>query len=261
VARRARWTPVRDVTVESKSTGGSYSELEGYRIAGLSELVEPGDVIRFDSPIPGVLDVGGRTLAGAIETYEAQRRYASTELPAGTLKNEGAEVSPEEADEIVADFQAKRREKSVAFLQGVAYTREQLSPEELGLSGMTDNIATEVARLFQIPVAMIGASPSGGASALLYANLSQQLQLQLATAVAPHLKTVELTLSDVYPRGTSVAFDVQSYVRSDPQAASDYVIALLGAGIIDVAEARSFLGVPTVPAPASDLTPATIGGS
>jgi phage portal protein BeeE len=258
-ARRARWTPVRDVTPESKSSGGSYSVLTGYRIAGEKETVEAGDVIRFDSPLPGVLDVGGRTLAGAIETYEAQRRFASVELPAGTLKNEGTEVSPEEADEIIADFQEKRHAKSVAFLQGVSYTREQLSPADLQLAEMTADIATEVARLFNVPVAMIGASPSGGASALLYANLSAQLQLQLATAVAPHLRTVELTLTDVYPRGQSVAFDVQSYVRSDPQAAADYVIALLGAEIISVDEARGFLGVPTLPAPS--LAPATIGGT
>ena len=118
VARRARWTPCSDVTVEPRSTGGSYSELDGYRIAGVKEIVAPADLIRFDSPIPGVLDVGGRTLAGAIETYEAQRRYASAELPAGTLKNEGAEVSPEEADEIVAEFQAKRREKSRSVSPG-----------------------------------------------------------------------------------------------------------------------------------------------
>lgn len=256
--RLARWTPVKDVTVEARSTGGSYQELHGYRVAGVEELVEPSEMIRFDSPLPGVLDIGGRTLAAALELEEAARRLAAVELPAGTLKNEGTEVSQEEGREILEDFQAMRRENGVAFLQGVAYSRESLSPADLQLIEARANVATDVARLFAVPVAMIGASPSGGASALLYANLSQQLALLVANAVAPHLRTVELTLTAAYPRGTSAAFDVQSFLRSDPQAAADYAIALLGAGVIDENEARSLLGIPTTPAPVADLTPGRV---
>ena len=44
---------------QTVSTGGSYAELVGYRIAGMDRVVAPEDVVRFDSPIPGVLDVGG----------------------------------------------------------------------------------------------------------------------------------------------------------------------------------------------------------
>ena len=119
------------------------------------------------------------------------------------------------------------------------------------------NTATDIARLFNVPVAMIGASPSGNASALLYSNLSQQLAIFVATAVAPHLRTLESTLSDVLARGQSVAFDVQTYLRSDPQAAADYAIALFAAGLIDRDEARSFVGIPSSPA-AGDLTPGKV---
>jgi phage portal protein BeeE len=256
--RRARWTPVADVQPESKSTGGSYSVLTGYKIAGVAGTVEPADVMRFDSPIPGALDVGGRTLAAALELEAAARRLAAVELPAGTLKNEGSEISEDEAAQIVAGFQSARRENGVAFLQGVTYSRENLSPADLQLIEARANVATDVARLFNVPVAMIGASPSGNASALLYSNLSQQLAILVSSAVAPHLRTVELTLTDVYPRGQSVAFDVQSFLRSDPQAAADYATGLLEAGVIDQAEARSLLGIPTTPAPTADLTPGRV---
>lgn len=256
--RRARWTPVADVTPETRSTGGSYSTLTGYRITGIDGVVRPADVIRFDSAVPGVLDVGGRTLAAALELEDAARRMAAVELPAGTLTNEGAEVSEDEGAAIVSDFQAARREKGIAFLQGVSYSRENLSAADLQLIEARANVATDVARLFNVPVAMIGASPSGNASALLYSNLSQQLAMMVSAAVAPHLRTVELTLTDAYPRGQSVAFDVQTFLRSDPQAAADYAIALLTAGIIDQAEARSLLGIPTEPAPVADLTPGRV---
>lgn len=256
--RAARWTPFRDVTPETDSGSGSYSALRGYRVAGLDQVLDPDELIRFDSPIPGVLDVGGRTLAGAIETYEAQRRYAGVELPAGTLNNKGGQVSPEEAEEIVADFQAKRREHSIAFLQGIEYQRESLSPADLQLKEMTDAIATEIARLFNVPVSMIGASPSGNASALLYSNLSQQEALQMLHAVGPHLRTVELTLTEAYPRGTSVAFNRTPIILADPQAAAEYATGLLAADVIDRTEARAFLGIPTSPAPADDLTPGKV---
>lgn len=256
--RRARWTPVADVTPEASSTGGSYQVLRGYRIAGLDGVVEVADVIRFDSPIPGVLDCGGRTLAAAIELEEAARRLAAVELPAGVLTNEGEAVSPEELEEYVVDFARRRREHGLAILQGLSYSRESLSAADLQLVEARAQVATDVARLFNVPVAMIGASPSGGASALLYSNLSQQRALTIQTAAAPHLVTIEQTLSDAYPRGTSVAFDVQTFLRSDPQAATEYVVALLGAGLIDVTEGRAMLGIPTTPAPAADLTPGRI---
>jgi phage portal protein BeeE len=253
---RCRWHPVRDVTPQATSSGGSYSTLTGYVIAGVTDVVAPADVIRFDSPIPGVLDVGGRTLATAIELDDAARRLASVELPAGTLTNTGAQVSEEDGAAVVASFQAARREGGVAWLQDVEYKRESINAEDLQLTEARANVATEVARLFNVPVAMIGASPSGNASALLYSNLSQQLAIMYASAVAPHIRTVESTLSDVLPRGQSVAFDVQTFLRSDPAAAADYATGLLGAGIITAAEARSLLGIPS--APAADLTPGRV---
>jgi phage portal protein BeeE len=243
---RCRWTPFSDVTPELDSTGGSWAELRGYRVAGLRDVLGVDALIRFDSSLPAMLTIGGRTFASAIELEEAARRLASVELPAGVLKNEGTELSPDEGKEIVADFQASRRDNGIAFLQGISYSREAIMPADLQLIEARANVATDVARLFNVPVAMIGASPSGGASALLYSNLSQQLAILVSGAVAPHLRTIEDTLSDqAMPRGQAAAFDVQTFLRSDPTAAADYAIGLYGAGLITVDEARGFLGIPS----------------
>lgn len=255
-ATRARWTPVADVTPETRSSGGAYEYLTGYRIAGVDGVLAVEDVIRFDSGIPGVLDVGGRTLAAAIELEQAARRFAAVELPAGVITNEGAELSGSELEEAARRFASQRRELGVAALQGWKYERADISPGDLQLIEARANVATDVARLFGIPVSMIGASPSGNAAALLYSNLSQQLAILVSTAVAPHLQTIEATLSDVVPRGQSIAFDVQTFLRSDPQAAADYAIALEGAELIDRNEARALLGIPSESA--GDLTPGRV---
>jgi len=257
IPTRARWTPVDDVTPETRSNGGAYSLLVGYRVAGVDDVLDPADLIRFDSPLPAVLDVGGRTLAAAIELEDAARRLAGVELPSGILENEGAELSEEEATAVVAKFVEARRTSGVGFLQGLKYERADLNAADLQLVEARANVATDVARLFNVPVAMIGASPSGNASALLYSNLSQQLAILVASGVAPYLRAIEETLSDVIPRGQSVAFDVQTFLRSDPQAAAEYAIALLNAQVIDKAEARALLGIPSSTS-AGDLTPGRV---
>ena len=253
----ARWTPFVDVTPQTRSTGGSWAELTGYRVAGLDAIVAVDELVRFDSPLPGVLLTGARTLAGAIATEDAARRLASVELPAGVLKNEGAELSEAEASDLIARFQASRRDNGIAFLQGIDYTREGLDSNDLGLTDSRSHYATEIARLLNVPVAMIGASPSGNASALLYSNLEQQLAILVSSAVAPYLRCVEETLTAILPRPQSVAFDVQTFLRSDPSAAADYATGLYQAGLIAVDEARAFLGIPS-PAPSPDLTPGKV---
>lgn len=256
-ARRARWTPVDDVTAKTRSSGGAYAELTGYDVAGVGP-VPVADVIRFDSPLPAILDVGGRALSAAIKTEVRAEQLSAVELPAGTLTNEGTELSEAEGAELVAGFQAARRENGIAFLQGVTFKREQLSSADLELVDGRAHHATEIARLWNVPVTMIGASPSGNASALLYSNLTQQLALLTSEACAPHLRTIEATLSDVIPRGQSVAFDVQRFLRSDPQAAADYAIALKTAGLITADEARAMLGIPASSTTTPDLTPGKV---
>ena len=253
---RARWTPVDDVTPKTRSTGGAYAVLIGYDVAGVGEI-PVGDLVRFDSAIPGVLDFGARTLAAALELEAAARRLSSVELPAGVLENTGAEISEDDARKIVAGFQESRRDSGVAFVQGVKYSRENLSSADLQMIEARANVATDVARLFNVPVTMIGASPSGNSSAMLYSNLSQHLTFMVATSVAPHLRTLETTLTDVVPRGQTVAFDVQTFVRSDPQAAADYAQGLFAAGLVSRDEARALLGIPAG-VTETDLTPGRV---
>jgi hypothetical protein len=208
---RARWIPYGSISPEVDDDGGAYSRLEGYRVEGFTELVPPEFIIRFDSPLPGVLAFGARTIAGA-----------------------------------VAIEQAARQENTIAFLQSVTYERTDISAEDLQLIEARALAATECARLFNVPVAMVSASPSGNSSALLYQNLASQLAVFVSNAVAPHLRTIEGTLSlpSVTPRGQRVSFDVQAYLRTDPQAAAQYALDLYAADIIDRNEARAFLGIP-----------------
>jgi hypothetical protein len=250
---RARWIPVGDVEPELNSDGGSYSRLDGYTIAGIRGTVDPENVIRFDSPLAGILRAGATAIANALDLEAAAARMAAVEIPAGTLTNTGAAVSPDEADELVAKFEEQRRNRTVAFLQNLEYERSQLNAEDLELVAARANAATEMARLHNLPVAMVSASPSGGASAMLYSNLGAQLSLMVSNAVAPHLATIEQTLSldTVTAQGQRVAFNTAAFLRSDPTELREHVKELLEAEIITKDEARTMLGVGGVTAAAA----------
>lgn len=247
---RARWFPYDTVTANVVSDGGAYSRLESYTVQGYESELPPRMVIRFDAALPGVLAYGGRTIQTALAIEQAARRFSDVDIPAGTLTNQGAELSPDESDEIVAEFEAARANHSVAWLQSVTYERTDISPHDLQLIDARAIAATDCTRLFNVPVAMVGASPSGNATALLYQNLDATLALFVSNAVAPHLRVLEQTLSlpSVTPRGQAVAFDVQAFLRSDPAAAAKYALDLYAADLVSRDEARGFLGIPTTTA-------------
>jgi phage portal protein BeeE len=106
---------------------------------------------------------------------------------------------------------------------------------------------------------MIGASPTGNSSSLLYSNVSQNMAQFVQQACAPFINAIERTLSldSVIATGQQIRFDVQAYLRTDPEAATAYATTLQGADIITVDEARGFLGIPS-DTTVNDLTPGRI---
>ena len=259
---RARHIRADQVEVIRSDNLAQYDPIDGYRVNG--EYVEPDAIIYFDSGTEGVLKHGSRTLAAALELENAARRFSMVEMPIGILRNDGSghELGPDEARDLVESFSQARRSRSIAYLQGgLNYERVSLNPGELQLQEARAHMATEIARLFGVPVNLVFASPTGNtASSVSYSNLSQDLAALVQTAAAWIINTIEETLSrpTITPRGQRVAFDVQAWLRSDPIASRDYVIALLEAGVIDQAEARSYLAIPAVGQTIPSLTPGVI---
>lgn len=254
---RARWIPTSAITPVLETDTGAYSRLKGYRIDGIKTTVEPHNVIRFDSPLVGVLARGVDAINNALELEAKALRLSTIDLPSGTLTNTGAPLTADELEALVQRFEEQRRTYGVAGLQDAEYARTDLSAEDLQLIEARANAATEMARLHNMPVTMISASPSGGASAMLYANLGAQLSLMVSSAVSPHLSAIEQTLSlpNVTPRGQAVAFDVAAFLRSDPDELKAYALDLLDKQVIDREECRQLLGIG---AGAANLQPGTV---
>lgn len=243
---RARRVPPTQIERLTSDRLTDYSRTQGYRINGTK--VRPDDVIWFEAGHEGILTYGAATLAAAYDIEQAAKRMAAVELPAGVLKNEGAELGPEEAAELAAAWTSARQSNSVAVLQGMSWERTQLDAHDLQLVEARALASTQVARLANVPVSMVSASPSGNAAAMLYANLGMQTAAFVRQAVAPLLQEIEQVMSGdaVTPRGHSVRFDVARFLRTDPEAAMAFTTDLLAAGVIDTDEARIFMGLPPV---------------
>lgn len=256
---RARRVPGANVEPIYSLNLTDYNNVQGYYVN--STRVDARDIIFFDAGHDGILNYGSRTLAAAIDLEDAARRFATVELPAGILQNVGHELGQDEADALVAAFQSARRENTIAFLQNVEYNRADLNPQDLQLVEARAHADTAIARLFNVPVSMIGASPTGNASSLLYSNVSQNMAQFVQTACAPYINAIERTLSldTVVATNQQIRFDVQAFLRTDPEAAAAYATLLQRDGIITTDEARGYLGIPsTDTAEVTDLTPGRI---
>lgn len=256
---RARRVPAPHVERRLSRRLSDYSRVEGYEIGG--NRVPAESIIAFDAGHEGVLRYGSATIGASLALEAAARRLSNVELPAGVLENTGSrELDEIEAAALVAGFQAARRANGIAYLQGIKYNREGLDSEDLQLVEARAQAATDQARLFSVPVALVAASPTGGGSALLYANLTSTQASLLTLAVGPYLRVVEAALSDerVTPRGQRVNFTAGQWLRTDPAASADFVVKLKAAELITDAEGRGFMGLPPTPAAAADLTPGRV---
>ena len=238
---------------------GQYRRLEGYEVSGT--IVDVQDIIRFEAGHEGILRYGARALRSIFDLELASDRMVAADLPAGILTNEGAELGPDEAQELVESFVAARKTNSIAFLQGLSYeTPSVRSAVDLQMSEARGIAATMISRMFNVPVPMIGAAPTGNGTSLTYASVLQSWSAFTKQAVGPVLVALEQGFQQphVSPRGQKVTFGVEAFLRSDPESAAQYATSLLTAGIIDTEEARSFLGIPERGQTRVDKTPGVV---
>ena len=209
---RARRLPPGSLAVRWSSDYGRLSRIDELSVGG--SVVPVDDVIRIQYPSHGVLRDGAAIILSALTLQQSADKFTSVPLPAGVLTNTGQEIGTKDAADIVSAFDSAREAGATAFLQSMTYERTQLNSADLQLVESMAAMDTRLARLMNVPVSMVGASPSGGAHAQLYANVPQNLTQLVQQAVAPYLVVVEDALSTyATPRGQRVAFATGDWLR------------------------------------------------
>ena len=209
---RARRLPPGSVAIIWDTDYSKWSRIREISVSG-SEIA-PRDLIRIQFPSNGVLRDGAAIILSAIQLQAAADRFANVPLPAGVLTNTGQEIGEKDAKVIVEAFDSAREAGATAFLQSMSYERTQLNAADLQLVESMASMDTRLARMMNVPVSMVGASPSGNARAQLYSNVGQSLTQLVQQAIAPYLVCIEDAMTTfATPRGQRCAFNTGDWLR------------------------------------------------
>jgi HK97 family phage portal protein len=197
-----------------------------------------GSLIMFSGIDEGILNRGGRTISTALKLEEAVQRMASEPNPTMVIKNTGVDLPPEQVSSLLASWKQSRATRATAYLSGPLDVQTfGYDAQQMELSQSRLNTASEIARLCNIPAWYLNAETASAT----YSNVAQERRSLVDFSLSPHMHAVEMRLSmnDLTPRGTTVRFDLDAYLRGNPLEQVEVLARMLETGIINVEEARA----------------------
>ena len=231
------WMPAEKTTVDDT----------GVRHNGT--LVPARDVIRFDGAgLGGWLVTGAQAITTAAALEAASYRYAETPVPTLILKNTGADLPPTgpgSVDELLAAWEAARLTRSTAYLNSVVSVEGLgFNADELQLTDSRNASAVQIARIANLDPVWVGAGVPG--TSLTYANRTDLYRQLVDLSLGPVMASIagRLSLPDVTPRGHTVVFDTDAFLRANTLEIGTLVAQQIPLGVITVPEARDLLDLP-----------------
>ncbi|MEO3930762.1 HK97 family phage prohead protease [Micromonosporaceae bacterium B7E4] len=218
------------------------------------------DVIRFDSPNPPVLKVGGRAIRKAILLDQAAAMYADDPRPLDYFTpTEGADpASDTKVQGFLDSWKAARKKRSTAYIPwALKYnTVDTPSPAELQLVELQKQAALEIANALGVDPEELGISTT----TRTYANAVDRRRDRINDVLSPYMRAItdRLSMGDITRRGYRVAFDLDDYMRADPATRVQYYKGLHELGAIDSEEIRVEENLPDRPARRAPARPTPV---
>ena len=187
------------------------------------ELASDREVILIPGPHEGILVRNAQTIRAAARLERAAAARAANPVPLVELhQTVDVAIDDEERDAVLRGF-GQAVTAANGGTTGVAFTSYGIEARAIG--GNTDGAASLVesrnyaavtaARVIGVPAAMLDASSAG--ASLTYETTSGR-RAQFVDEVRAYSDAIEwrLSLDDVVPRGTRVAFDVEELTTLTP---------------------------------------------
>lgn len=182
------------------------------------EWVDDADLIRFDSPIPGVLDAGARAIRSAALLDRAAENYSTGTPPMEYFTpRDDATGDPADDDEIaglLTEYQNLRLAgKAAYFPYALKYNTGGWAPEQLQLAEARTHAVLELSRVLGVDPEDLGVSTTSRT----YFNSQDRRKDKLDFTLGTFRQAVEdrLSMGDVTPGGYYVQFNLSSFLRSD----------------------------------------------
>lgn len=259
------------VSLSPPMTGGTPAPLpSGWDPRGASVWVDGREVpfssiIRFDSPNPGVLHAGARSIRTALLLDAAAAMYAKDPRPLDYFTpTDGADdVDDDEVRGILADWREARKSRSTAWIpKAMTYnTVAAPSPQQLQLVELKKQATIEIANALGVDPEDLGISTTSRT----YANAGDRRRDRINDVLSPYMLAItqRLTMGDVTRRGYAVDFDLDNYMKSNPTERWATYSAARALGVITQQEIRDregwgpmpeeLLTTPAEPAPVASV--------
>lgn len=241
---RFEWIANNRVTATLDSTN---TFVKSYAVDGMTLPMDGlGSLVTFQSLLPGILTTGIQTIRAAIDVQKAAAVSASQPMPTGILRNNGADLDPKEVSGLLAAFKSARNNRSTAYLTStLEYVPVQFSPKDMMYGEAIQNLATEIARLCNVPAIYVSADQN---SSYTYNNVQDERKQFLQLSLQPFISAIEdrLSMDDITARGNVVKFDIdKNFLRTDPMQELAVIEKLLSLNLITTEQAMEM----------TDLTP------
>ena len=204
------------------------------------------DIVTIQGFDEGILERGARTIQAAIDVERAAAVNSANPQPAGYLRNNGADLPPNEVQGLLTAWKRGAQNNSTRYLTStLEYQPASFSPKDMMYDEAQQFLATEIARLMNVPAYYISADMN---NSMTYANVQDERKQFLALSLQPFITAIEdrLSMDDITARGNEVRFDIdKNYLRTDPLQELAVIEKLLSLGLITTEQAMEM----------TDLTP------
>ena len=215
--------------------------IEGYQVDGtVRPMSGVGSLVTFQSMTDGILNVGARTLLAALDLDKASAVAAATPMPSGVLKNTGADLGESEVQGLLSAWRNARQNRSTAYLTStLEFQPASFSPKDMMLNEAKQYMATEIARLMNVPAYYISADMN---NSMTYANVQDERRQFVSLSLQPYITAIEqrLSMNDITPSTQYMSFDLDSsFLRSNPMERLTVIEKMLSLGLITVQDAMA----------------------
>jgi HK97 family phage portal protein len=231
------FVPNTRVTVTTNKYG---DEVEYYSVNGERVPMSGiGSLVTFQSLLPGVLQTGGRTIQAALDIQKAAAVAAATPMATTILKNTGADLPEAQIQGLLAAWKSARQNRSTAYLTSTLEAQNiGFSPKDMTYNESSQYLATEIARLMNVPAYYISADMN---NSMTYQNILDGRKEFVAYSLQPYISAIEnrLSMDDITAHGNRVRFAIdETFLRADTMARLDAIEKMLNLGLIDVSQAQ-----------------------
>src|SRR6187431_118821 len=251
---------------------GQVQERENGEVWGFIEeskhwrKLDDREVVRFDSPCPGLLKYAAGTIRNAVAIDAAITRNVKSPVPLGFLSPrespDGSDPEdPPNIQKVVDDWYDAIQRGAWPYLNGALVpNRIQWTPEEMGLNTAQDAIVLQIARFGGVDPEELGVSTTSRTYAT---SETRRLDLIDFTLKA-YIKAIEgrLSMDDVTQPGRKVRFRYEGFLRSDTKTRMETYKVGREVGVYDDKRIADIEEIPSAvapkpPAPAVPAQPST----